>query len=392
MKIIHCSDLHLGKRPSGTKKYSDIRFEDFFRAFDDLINKITNLEVDVFIISGDIFDKKEINANILEKTENLLRKLKQLKKDMKIIAIEGNHDIISSKEDSWLEYLKTKGYLEVYSYKKEFEKLNYFKIDDINFYAVGYPGFMVDKVLEELSEKINENEKNIVIVHTGISGSDTLPGLVSTKIIDLFKDKVIYMAAGHIHSFTTYPKEKPYFFISGSLEFSNVANEKSDKKGAIYFDTDTRTFEFIEVEHRKRIKTPTFEFKEDIEKEFEKFLENIEMTGEELLIVPIKNAKNSYINSDRLENIALEKGALKTYFNIKNTFNLTTNLEESESLNKSEFEKMLIKSWGVLKDDNILATNFETLKSLYENSQKDDFMKLFDKVLEEDFIEWEDEK
>lgn len=116
------------------------------------------------------------------------------------------------------------------------------------------------------------------------------------------------------------------------------------------------------------------------------------MTGEELLIVPIKNAKNSYINSDRLENIALEKGALKTYFNIKNTFNLTTNLEESESLNKSEFEKMLIKSWGVLKDDNILATNFETLKSLYENSQKDDFMKLFDKVLEEDFIEWEDEK
>ena len=69
---------------------------------------------------------------------------------------------------------------------------------------------------------------------TGISGgTNTLPGLVSTSILDLFKDKTIYIAGGHIHSFTTYPKKKPYFFVSGSLEFSNVQNEKSDKKGFV---------------------------------------------------------------------------------------------------------------------------------------------------------------
>lgn len=73
---------------------------------------------------------------------------------------------------------------------------------------------MIDEALTKLSEKLNPQEKNIVVVHTGISGStNTLPGLVSTSILDLFKDKAIYIAGGHIHSFTTYPKEKPYFLF-----------------------------------------------------------------------------------------------------------------------------------------------------------------------------------
>ena len=61
---------------------------------------------------------------------------------------------------------------------------------------------MIDETLRKLSEKLNSDEKNIVIVHTGISaGENTLPGLVSTSILDLFKDKAIYVAGGHIHSF-----------------------------------------------------------------------------------------------------------------------------------------------------------------------------------------------
>lgn len=384
MKIIHCSDLHLGKKPSGTKKYSDTRFEDFFKAFDNLIEKVATLEVDVFIISGDLFDKKEINANILEKTENLLKKLKQFKKNMRIVAIEGNHDIISSKEDSWLEYLKTKGYLEVYSYKEDFEKHNHFKIDDVNFYAVGYPGFMVDKALEKLAENLNKDEKNIVIVHTGISDSNTLPGLVSTKTIDLFKDKVTYMAAGHIHSFTTYPKENPYFFISGSLEFSNIANEKSDKKGAVYFDTNTRTFEFIEVEHRKRIKTPAFEFEEDIEKELENYIKNLNLTGEEILIIPIRTTKNQYINIDNLYEIAEKNGALKADFprDFQNNYGISTS--ENEYIDIENIEKILIKEWKDFENKELLAENFSLLKNLYQNKEEESFIELFDKILEGD--------
>lgn len=384
MKIIHCSDLHLGKKPSGTRKFSDTRFEDFFSAFENLIDKISTLEVDIFIIAGDIFDKKEINANILEKTENLLRTLKERKKDLKIIAIEGNHDIITSKEDSWLEYLKTKNYLEVYSYKKDFEEENFFKIGDINFYPVGYPGFMVDSVLEKLAAKLDEKEKNIVIVHTGISGSDTLPGLVSTKTLDLFKNKVIYMAAGHIHSFTVYPKEKPYFFIPGSLEFTNILNERADRKGAIYFDTETGKYEFIEVKHRKRLKTDLFDYGEDIEKDFEKFLKSLNLTGEELLIVPIKNKNNDYINIERLEEIARNEGALKTYFDIRlENFSSKSSFEEG-TLNIGEIESLLIQEWNVLKDKKNFAESFSLLKNLFLNEDYEGFREKFDRLLEAD--------
>lgn len=388
MKIVHCSDLHLGKRPSGTKKFSDIRFEDYFKSFESLIDKISTLEVDLFIISGDIFDKKEINANILEKTENLLKKLKDIKKDLKIVAIEGNHDVINSKEDSWLEYLKSKNYMQVYSYKKDYETENFFKIDDINFYPVGYPGFMVDKVLEDLSEKLNENEKNIVIVHTGISGSDSsLPGLVSTKTIDLFKNKVIYMAAGHIHSFTVYPKDEPYFFIPGSLEFTNIANEKSNSKGAVYFDTDTREYKFIEVEHRKRLKTIAFDYddSENTDEKFEIFMKNMNLTGEEILVIPIKNFKNSYINIDKLSEIAENNGALKTYFDIKTSLyqsNFSANFE-SENLNIEELEKNIINEWNILKN-NDLSEKFSLLKNLFLNAEENEFIRVFDDILEGD--------
>lgn len=213
MKIVHCSDLHLGKRFSGNKDYVKKRYMDFFNAFAVFVDRVEEIKPDVCLIAGDIFDKREINPDILSKTEYLFKRLKNnVKKE--IIAIEGNHDNSRILEESWLEYLQEQNILKVFYYNRDFDEKNYLKIDDINFYPVGYPGFMIDEALTKLSEKLNPQEKNIVIVHTGISGSiNTLPGLVSTSILDLFKDKAIYIAGGHIHSFTTYPKENLTFLF-----------------------------------------------------------------------------------------------------------------------------------------------------------------------------------
>lgn len=384
MKIIHCSDLHLGKRPSGTKKFAETRYEDFFRAFDALIEKILPLEVDVFLIAGDFFDKKEINANILEKTEALLQKLLQAKKNMRIIAIEGNHDVIQNQEASWLEYLKNKGYMEVYSYKKDFVSKNFFQIEDVYFYPVGYPGFMVDKALEELAEVLSPETKNIVMVHTGVSGSDSLPGLVSTKTLDLFQDKVIYMAAGHIHSFRVYPKENPYFFIPGSLEFTNVPNEKSHQKGAIYFDTDTREYEFLEIPARKRIRGEIFSYESNLEEEFRSYMQKMKLTGEEMLLIPIENQKREYLNTDLLEEIAEEYGAFKSYFEIKLPSLQSGKWEEKQSLGLEEMEKTIIQDWGILQNMESFSSQFSLLKQLHLTGEETQFIEVLDHILEED--------
>ena len=382
MKIVHCSDLHLGKRLSGTKDYVTKRYMDFFNAFATFVDKVEEIKPDVCLIAGDIFDKKEINPDILSKTEYLFKRLKDnVKKD--IIAIEGNHDNSRILEESWLEYLQEQNILKVFYYNKDFEEKNYLKIDDINFYPVGYPGFMIDEALTKLSEKLNPQEKNIVIVHTGISGgTNTLPGLVSTSILDLFKDKAIYIAGGHIHSFTTYPKEKPYFFVSGSLEFSNVQNEKSDKKGFILFDTDTLNYEFIELEHRKRIKKDfSYTNFSNLENEFENFVKELNLTGEEILVISVSLNNNDYINTENLENIAEKNGALKTHILIKNILNIGASEENNSDLSIDELEKNLINTWNISEIEKF-SKSFGRLKELFSNDDRDSFLELFDKTLE----------
>ena len=382
MKIVHCSDLHLGKRFSGNKDYVKKRYMDFFNAFATFIDKVEEIKPDVCLIAGDIFDKKEINPDILSKTEYLFKRLKDnVKKD--IVAIEGNHDNSRILEESWLEYLQEQNILKVFYYNKDFGEKNYLKIDDINFYPVGYPGFMIDEALTKLSEKLNPQEKNIVIVHTGISGSiNTLPGLVSTSILDLFKDKAIYIAGGHIHSFTTYPKEKPYFFVSGSLEFSNIQNEKSDKKGFILFDTDTLNYEFIELEHRKRIKKDfSYTNFSNLENEFENFVKELNLTGEEILVISVSLNNNDYINTENLENIAKKNGALKTHILIKNILNIGASQENNSDLSINELEKNLINTWNISEIEKF-SKSFGRLKELFSNDDRDSFLELFDKTLE----------
>ena len=382
MKIVHCSDLHLGKRLSGTKDYVTKRYMDFFNAFATFVDKVEKIKPDVCLIAGDIFDKKEINPDILSKTEYLFKRLKDnVKKD--IIAIEGNHDNSRILEESWLEYLQEQNILKDFYYNKDFEEKNYLKIDDINFYPVGYPGFMIDEALTKLSEKLNPQEKNIVIVHTGISGgTNTLPGLVSTSILDLFKDKAMYIAGGHIHSFTTYPKEKPYFFVSGSLEFSNVQNEKSDKKGFILFDTDTLNYEFIELEHRKRIKKDfSYTNFSNLENEFENFVKELNLTGEEILVISVSLNNNDYINTESLENIAEKNGALKTHILIKNILNIGASEENNSDLSIDELEKNLINTWNISEIEKF-SKSFSRLKELFSNDDRDNFLELFDKTLE----------
>ncbi|MCL4585045.1 metallophosphoesterase family protein [Fusobacterium nucleatum] len=382
MKIVHCSDLHLGKRFSGNKDYVKKRYMDFFNAFATFVDKVEKIKPDVCLIAGDIFDKKEINPDILSKTEYLFKRLRDnVKKD--IIAIEGNHDNSRILEESWLEYLQEQNILKVFYYDKDFEEKNYLKIDDINFYPVGYPGFMIDEALTKLSEKLNPQEKNIVVVHTGISGStNTLPGLVSTSILDLFKDKAIYIAGGHIHSFTTYPKEKPYFFVSGSLEFSNVQNEKSDKKGFVLFDTDTLNYEFIELEHRKRIKKDfSYTNFSNLEIEFENFVKELNLTGEEILVISVSLNNNDYINTENLENIAEKNGALKTHILIKNILNIGASEENNSDLSINELEKNLINTWNISEIEKF-SKSFGRLKELFSNDDRDSFLELFDKTLE----------
>lgn len=388
MKILHCSDIHLGKKPFGTREFSQKRYLDFFKAFEQISDKGIELGAEVMLISGDLFDKKELSPDTLDRCEKIFLKLKNAK--IEVLLIEGNHDNISGYDEvnSWLGYLERKGYVRRGKYKftgkeYDFEKI---KIGDVNFYGAGYPGFAVDEVLEKLSEVLDKNEKNIVMVHTALGGSEFLPGLVSTNIIKNFKDKVLYIAGGHLHSFMSYPKDEPFFFIPGSLEFWNVLNERSDKKGGILFDTDTKEFSFIEIEPRKRVETE-FTYNTDITAEFDEFTKTLNLTGEELVIVNIRLKDNGYVNVNELEKIVEKNGALKGYIKLRYPNSIfDRNIGEEGYYSIKDVEREIINQWEEFSDSSKVAEYMQQFKEYQENKDDrgEDFFTLFDSMLEEE--------
>src|SRR5258708_12356297 len=104
--FIHIADTHLGYEQYGVRE----RFNDFSRAFWDIIDEARKRPVDFVIIAGDLFNKRAIDAQTLIHAIEGLKKLKDM--HIPVIAIEGNHDRSYYRDGvSWLQFLCYQGYL-----------------------------------------------------------------------------------------------------------------------------------------------------------------------------------------------------------------------------------------------------------------------------------------
>lgn len=395
MKVLHCSDIHLGKRPFGNENFSQKRYEDYFNAFSQVVELGILERVQVLIISGDLFDRRDLTPDILARSEEFFKKLKR--ESIKVFITEGNHDNSNRYDsiNSWLHYLEERDLAKRLSYIKkgqneyEFQKE---RVEDVNFYGLGFPGFGVDSVVENLSEKLDENEKNIVMIHTAVGGEKTaLPGLVKTSAMNLLRDKVIYVAGGHLHSKVLYPSEtrgeKPFFFIPGSTEYWNVISERSDEKGVFIFDTESREYRYINIKPRKRIKESYIlgNGKDDRE-EFKNWAEKLKLTGEELVVVEILIEENNYVDTREKEKILEECGALKGY--VIPVFKNSEKNEDREfsggNYTTSEIENSLISQWEGFSNSKLIDS-FELLKNYQRDNGSGDsenFFQVFDEILE----------
>ena len=71
--FIHIADTHLGYEQYGVRE----RFNDFSRAFWDIIDDASNRNVDFMVIAGDLFNKRAIDALTLIHAIEGLKKLKE---------------------------------------------------------------------------------------------------------------------------------------------------------------------------------------------------------------------------------------------------------------------------------------------------------------------------
>ena len=398
MKILHCSDLHLGRRPVGSPDslYSKERYNDFFRIFEYVINQALEKEINIFVISGDFFDKKDINPKNLEDAQKLLKKL--VDKNIKILLIEGNHDRTFFEEKSWVSYFDSFEniyYLDSVKRSDDSYEFTPTEIDGINFYGINYYGSNTDEILTLLAEKLN-TENNFIITHTSIgNGTDFIPGLVSSGVLDLFKNKVLYIAGGHIHSKKTYPVANPFFFVPGSLEYWDLA--EIGEKGYFVFDSESKEVEYFSVLDKIRRKVQlNYDIKEKFLRDFESNLfaklENEEIPKRCIYILNLYVELHDFtVDTKKIEDFLTEKGVLKAAVYVKRRGEVYR-IDDYSDLSEDEIIGSIIENseewFKYRKRKNETLNSIKRLKNYQQSNNQKQFIEeldsLFEKILGDD--------
>lgn len=217
MKILHLSDLHIGKIVLEQSMLEDQKY-----MLDQIIDEIKKEKIEVVLISGDVYDRSVPPADAVDVLDNFLKVLiKDLK--IKVFMIAGNHD---SKErlnfgskifanDGLYICANYNGKLDKVELEDEFGKLNiymlpYIKPVEVKKYfedmeILSYND-AVKAVLE--NEEINKDERNIIISHQFVTAGNEEPEKSDSETIFLGGTENVdvscysdfdYVAIGHIH-------------------------------------------------------------------------------------------------------------------------------------------------------------------------------------------------
>src|SRR5258708_7143881 len=253
--FIHIADTHLGYEQYGVRE----RFNDFSRAFWDIIDEALKRPVDFVIIAGDLFNKRAIDAQTLIHAIEGLKKLKDM--NIPVIAIEGNHDRSYYRDGvSWLQFLCYQGYLTLLaplmrdgapilaSWRADSMQGSHVDLLDgrLRIYGLPWQGAATTRSMEGLAQALEtaratENaagvEYRILMMHTGLEGIvPRVQGLPSMAQFEPLRASVDYLALGHVH--------KPYEFYDwmynpGSTETCGAEESAWEDRGYYFVEIDT---------------------------------------------------------------------------------------------------------------------------------------------------------
>lgn len=266
IQFIHCADLHIGTNRTNNQE----RKKDFLDSFKDLANYAITNKINFIVISGDFFDKKQIDPDSLEGAISILSLLREAKID--VLVIEGNHDAsIYSEENSWLYFLSKNSYLKLLQTKfsngepvisewdNELKIGSYIDYGNIRVFGVGYLGASTKKKIELIGSKLAKNKFNIMLLHASVNAMMHLDlGGVKKEDLMILKDKIDYLALGHIHQKQEIDN---WIFNPGSLENWRL-EESNHKKG--FFHVILESDKIEEIIFKESKKRPVYLWKIDI--------------------------------------------------------------------------------------------------------------------------------
>lgn len=249
MRILHCADLHLGRRPFNL----EARFDDFGRVFLHIANRAMELNADILLIAGDFFDKRDIDAAILSQALNGLRLLKEA--GVQVAAIEGNHDkafrrTLSTRLE-WLRYLSSEGMLHLLHPSVSSDGVQLpawdepsrtgaiLEIGGVRLVGLGYRGAQGDAFLEQVDAALPPADDlfTILMFHSGVGEPDGfIMGSVSKEALGRLDGRVQIAALGHWHRKREWQIGRLKALMPGSPEVCDI-REAGYERGFFLIDT-----------------------------------------------------------------------------------------------------------------------------------------------------------
>lgn len=256
MKILHTSDLHIGKY-IGTY---DLK-EDTEYVLNQVVDTAIRERVEVVLISGDVFDRPNPSEEAIKMYVSFLKQL--LDKNIKVIAISGNHD--SGIRLSAYKDILGKGYfvegefnfpMRKVSLNDEFGPVNFYMLPFFTPFIVK-SNLKLEKGLENYDlamdeiikrENIDTSQRNIILAHQFVAGfkfggseedfsysNGDEKNVAGVGIISLDKfQNFDYVALGHIHKPQKISRETIRY--SGSLLKYKTSEIDGPDKSVVIID------------------------------------------------------------------------------------------------------------------------------------------------------------
>lgn len=350
MKFLHFADLHLDTKFDNLNQIdglSEKRRLEQRKALRKIIDYIKENDIELLLISGDLYEQKYIRKSSIEYMNNLFKEIPETK----IFIAPGNHDpyIANSFYASfnWNE--------NVYIFHDKIEKVDY---KNIHIYGYGFTDYYCkESGIEDIVIQDKE-DINILIIHGSIDGGTEeyreYNPLRETKLKRLGFD---YIALGHIHK-PFYKEEKDQRIVYPGSPIS-LGFDELGQHGVIVGEVSKSSIrlEFIQIDERefieKEINITQFTSNEEIIEELEKLelnennLYKIILTGKRYFMLNLNQIKklNSIENIVKIKDytkpgIDLEK--LSKENNIKGIFvRRMLEKKESEGLDSDFIEKAI---------------------------------------------------
>lgn len=378
MKLIHLSDLHIGKR---VNEFSMLEDQEYI--LKKIINVIDDEKPDAVLIAGDVYDKSVPSAEAVQLFDNFLTDL--AKRELHTFIISGNHDSAERlafggrlMEHSGIHLSPVySGKVEPISLEDENGKVNFYMLPFIK--PANVRRFFEEEAIESYTDavriaienmNINTAERNVIITHQFVTGAErseseevSVGGSdnVDASVFDGFD----YVALGHIHGPQNIGSERiRYCGTPLKYSFSEVKHNKSvtvvnlGKKGEL----EIRTVPLTPKHDMREIKGTYDEItlRENYENTNIKDYMHITLTDEEDIPDAIGKLRSIYPNLMKIDYD-------NTRTRSSNTLETIENIEHRSPLDLlAEFYE---KQNGQTMSDEQLTFSKQLIESIWEDER-----------------------